>query len=120
MSGQQVGTPNMPNFSNASVAEAAPIYQSGVDQGNFTQAGDMTGDLLSTAGTLGAAAMMSDRKMKYNIKRIGTKDGHPWYSYNLKTNGSAQEGVMADEIPQEYVHDFGGISVVDYGRLFGE
>jgi hypothetical protein len=120
ISGQQVNAPQMPSFSNASAAQPAPVYQAGVDQGNFDQAGDMTGDLIGAAGTIGGAMMMSDRRMKTNINRIGTRQGYPWYSYNLKTNGSAQEGVMADEIPQKYVHDIGGVSVVDYGRLFGE
>ena len=38
MSGQQVATPQMPGFSQASAAQAAPTYQAGVDQGNFDQA----------------------------------------------------------------------------------
>lgn len=38
LSGQQVSTPQMPNFSNAGQAQPAPIYQAGVDQGNFNQA----------------------------------------------------------------------------------
>lgn len=37
LSGQQVSTPQMPNFTGASAAQPAPIYQGGVDQGNFNQ-----------------------------------------------------------------------------------
>lgn len=37
LSGQQVNTPQMPNFSSAAAAQAAPIYQGAVDQGNFDQ-----------------------------------------------------------------------------------
>lgn len=37
LSGQQVNTPQMPNFTGASAAQPAPIYQAGVDQGNFNQ-----------------------------------------------------------------------------------
>ena len=58
--------------------------------------------------------------MKTNITRIGTKGGYPWYSYNLKTDGSAHEGVMSDEIPREYVVDMGGIDLVNYGALFSD
>jgi hypothetical protein len=36
-SGQQVGIPTMPSFSDASRVESAPIYQGAVDQGNFDQ-----------------------------------------------------------------------------------
>jgi hypothetical protein len=37
LSGQQVNTPQMPNFVGASQAAAAPLYQAAVDQGNFDQ-----------------------------------------------------------------------------------
>jgi hypothetical protein len=57
LSGQQVNAPQMPNFSQASSAQPAPIYQGAVDQGNFDQAGDMMGDLLGLGGTLGGAAL---------------------------------------------------------------
>lgn len=53
LSGQQVGMPSMPNFTGATAAQAAPIYQGGVDQGNFDQGQNMMGDALGLAGTLG-------------------------------------------------------------------
>lgn len=58
LSGQQVNTPQMPNFSQASAAQAAPIYQGAVDQGNFNQMGNQAlfsglGGLASTAITGG-------------------------------------------------------------------
>jgi len=37
LSGQQVNTPQMPNFSQASVAQPAPIYQGAVDANNAQQ-----------------------------------------------------------------------------------
>ena len=108
----------MPNFSQASVAEAAPIYQGAVDTGNAAQAAQQ--QMIDAATGIGGMAMMSDRRMKSNIKRIGTKGGYPWYSYNLKHDGSAHEGVMADEIPAQFTIDIGGYKAVDYGRLLGE
>jgi hypothetical protein len=57
LSGQQVGAPQMPSFSNAGVAQAAPIYQAGVDQGNFDQASNPMAGLMGLAGTLGGAAL---------------------------------------------------------------
>jgi hypothetical protein len=55
LSGQQVQTPQMPNFMGAQAAQAAPIYQSAVDQGNFDQAASPWAGLGSLAGTLGGA-----------------------------------------------------------------
>ena len=59
LSGQQVGMPQMPNFQPSSAAAPAPIYQSGVDQGNFDQASNpwnAVGDIAGTAlgGYIGA------------------------------------------------------------------
>lgn len=52
LSGQQVGMPQMPNFSNATAAQAAPIYQGAVDQGNYQAA---TSPWNALAGIGGAA-----------------------------------------------------------------
>jgi hypothetical protein len=50
LSGQQVGNPQMPSFNTASAAAPAPIYQAGVDQGNFDQASNPMGGLMDIAG----------------------------------------------------------------------
>jgi hypothetical protein len=52
LSGQQVQAPSMPNFTGAAAAEAAPIYQGAVDQGNFDQASQqmMTDAVTGIAG----------------------------------------------------------------------
>jgi hypothetical protein len=55
LSGQQVQNPQMPNFMGAQQAQAAPIYQGAVDQGNFDQASSAWAGLGSLAGTLGGA-----------------------------------------------------------------
>ena len=55
LSGQQVNTPQMPNFATAQQAQPANVYQAGVDQGNFDQMTDPMGGLASLAGTLGGA-----------------------------------------------------------------
>jgi hypothetical protein len=119
LSGQQVGMPQMPNFQNAGAAQPTDQMGAAAQNASMSNANNPWGQLAGAATTLGAAKL-SDRRMKYNIKRIGTNKGHPWYSYNLKTDGSAHEGVMADEIPQEHVIDMGGISLVNYGTLLGE
>lgn len=55
LSGQQVNAPQMPNFQNAAQADAAPIYQAGVDQGNFNQGQLQMG--MEGLGMLGSAFM---------------------------------------------------------------
>lgn len=55
LSGQQVNTPQMPNFATASQAQPANVYQAGVDQGNFDQATSPWAGIADLAGTLGGA-----------------------------------------------------------------
>ena len=51
LSGQQVQNPQMPNFAQASAAQPAPVYQAGVDQGNYNASQNPTNALLGAAGT---------------------------------------------------------------------
>ncbi|CAO3358573.1 tail fiber domain-containing protein [Azospirillum palustre] len=80
-------------------------------------------------GVLGAAAsvapyaiMMSDRRVKRDIERIGTAgNGLPLYRFQYIWGGPVQIGVMAqdvEEINPAAVVDVGGIKAVDYGRAF--
>jgi DNA-binding transcriptional MerR regulator len=116
LSGQQVSSPQMPSFTGASQAAPAPIYQAGVDQGNFDQAAQqqMT-DAITGAGK---AAMMSDRRLKRNIRRVGTVNGYPWYTFEYIW-GVPGQGVMADEVPAEFTIDIAGYKAVDYNRVLG-
>jgi hypothetical protein len=57
LSGQQVNTPQMPNFSTAQQAQPANVYQAGVDQGNFDQMSDPMAGLMNLGGTLGGAVI---------------------------------------------------------------
>ena len=126
MSGDQVGLPQMPNFAEASAAQPADYQGAAAQQASANAASDPTNALLGAGATLGAAALSneaifaSDRRLKYNIKRIGTNKGYPWYSYNLKYDGSAHEGVMADEIPEKFTVDLGGLKAVNYSALLGD
>ncbi|HKY19581.1 MAG TPA: tail fiber domain-containing protein [Vicinamibacterales bacterium] len=75
---------------------------------------------LSNALSLGGLALaFSDRRLKSNIKRIGTKHGLPWYSYDIF--GKPSEGVMADEAmkvrPGAVSRHPSGYLVVNYGAL---
>ena len=68
-----------------------------------------------------ALAMISDRRLKSNIERVGThRLGIGIYEYDLF--GERQRGVMADEVETvmpEAVIGLGGIKAVNYGMLDG-
>lgn len=51
LSGQQVNAPQMPNFMGASAAQAAPIYQAAVDQGNYNAGMSPWNALIGAGGT---------------------------------------------------------------------
>ena len=50
LSGQQVQTPGMPNFSQAASAQPAPVYQAGVDQGNYDASQNPMSGLMGLGG----------------------------------------------------------------------
>lgn len=118
LSGQQVGMPNMPDFTNAGRSQGPDMLnaaglqgQSQLDQYNAQQ--QQLGSALS-----GIAMMFSDRRLKKNIKYVGTFKGRYLYLWEW-IHGGTGFGVMADEVPDEFVEEINGLKVVDYGRLFG-
>jgi hypothetical protein len=73
-------------------------------------------DLQAGAGAL-TAFIGSDRRLKTNIRRIGTTPGgFKWYSFDYIW-GEASEGVMSDEVPSDMVTQIGGFDFVDYMRI---
>lgn len=82
----------------------------------------MFNGIMGLAGSIGGAALMSDRRVKRDIRRIGTADnGLPLYSYSYIWGGPVQVGVMAQDVEKinpAAVVDVGGIKAVDYGRAF--
>ena len=55
MSGQQVGMPQMPNFSQSGASQGAPIYQGAADQASIDAANNPTNALIGAAGTAAGA-----------------------------------------------------------------
>ena len=119
LSGQQVGMPQMPNFSQAGAAQPAPYMQGAAQQASMDAASNPWGALLGAGATLGGGylAGMSDRRLKSNIRKVGTVNGHNWYKYDFL--GTPAEGVMADELPADYVTDIGGYQMVNYSKVLG-
>lgn len=77
-------------------------------------------------GTLAGGAMaMSDRRLKTDIRRVGTlANGIPVYSFRYKAGGPQMTGVMADEVEQILPHAvvkgaWMGYDAVDYSQLGG-
>lgn len=137
MTGSQVSQPNWVNTPNASVGG---VDYAGMVRDNYnaqmekykTDVGANNaamGGMFGLAGTMGSAAMkygpglmtaFSDRRLKSDIKRIGTtKQGLPFYEYTIF--GERQRGVMADEVervaPDAVVTHPTGYKMVHYGML---
>jgi hypothetical protein len=126
LSGQQVQMPNMPSFNQSGLAQAPNImgamqnqYDAQLGAYNAQQAG--TNALLGAGAQLGSAAFMfSDRRLKSNIKRVGTHAiGVGIYEYTMM--GMPQRGVIAQEVqavrPDLVKRHASGYLTVNYGGL---
>ena len=136
LSGQQVQMPNMPSFSQSGQAQTPNLlgamqagYDSQLGAYNAQQAGNNA--LLGAGASLGGAYMMSnamgaapfafsDRRLKSNIKRVGTHAiGVGIYDYTMM--GMPQRGVIAQEVeavrPDLVKRHDNGFLMVNYGGL---
>lgn len=126
LSGQQVQMPNMPSFSQAGRAETPNLlgamqsqYDAQLGAANAQNAG--MNSLLGSAAQLGSAAFMfSDRRLKSNIRRVGTHPiGVGIYDYTMM--GIKQRGVIAQEVqavrPDLVKRHASGFLQVNYGGL---
>jgi len=126
MSGSQLQMPQFQGYNPTNIAPA-PIFAGAQAQGaanmqNYgiqqSGANAATNGLFSLAGA--ALPMLSDRRLKSNIKRIGThKLGIGLYEYDIL--GEHQQGVMADEVekvmPEAVLMHPSGYKMVNYGLL---
>jgi hypothetical protein len=118
LTGQQVNMPgNMqgaPNATASSMGRSDFLGGAGQDKKAGTDWGSAVG------GAASLAAMLSDRRLKSNIRRIGTHPrGVGIYAYDIF--GSRQIGVMAQELltvaPELVVQHPSGYLMVNYGGL---
>lgn len=127
LSGQQVSTPNMPNFQSAQAAQPLQSLSAAQMQGQYgldaakmeaESSSQLWGGIAKMAGT--AAMFMSDVRLKSNIVRVGT---HPLgigiYDYDMF--GRRERGIMAHEVLEVAPHlvkrNSLGYLMVDYGGL---
>lgn len=119
----QVQNPQFQPFNNNITADAAPIFNAAAAQGQFNigaanQRNALIGNLAGAGANLGSSYIRySDRRLKSNIRRIGTTPGgYGWYEYDIA--GGRAQGVMADEVPLSMrVLDKDGYWMVDYSKV---
>jgi hypothetical protein len=117
ISGQQVATPQFEDFSQSQKAKGVDYSGAAKMQGDADQAAyqSMVSGVTDIAGA--GMGMMCDRRLKTNIKRLGTFLGFPFYSFDYVW-GEKAAGVMADEVNSSArsVHA-SGYHMVDYSKL---
>ncbi len=120
MSGAQVSSPQ---FTNTPQANVGGVDYTGLVnqqyQGQVSNQNAMMGGLFGLASKGIGMLPFSDRRVKENIKRVGTLDnGLPVYAYNYLWDKTTVVGVMADEVellhPEAVVADSNGIKHVRY------
>lgn len=128
LSGSQVA---QPSFVNTGSTPIPTTDYAGLVQNNYAQqvaqanakAGRQNatmGGLFQLGGTLGGAAILSDRRAKTDIEKVGKVRGQNVYAYRYKAGGPMQLGLMADEVerkrPEAVVTTPSGLKAVDYGK----
>jgi len=77
-------------------------------------------NFMNLAGGIGGALLLSDRRLKRNIKFVGkTNGGNNWYTYDYVW-GQPSEGVMADEVQHidgAVLEHKSGFKMVNYGVI---
>jgi len=101
----------------------AYALQAQVEQQNANRQAAAGGGLLGGLFSLGSSAILkSDRRLKTDIRRIGTRpDGLGVYLYRYKAGGPETVGVMAQEVrkarPDAVVRMADGFLGVNYAAL---
>lgn len=126
------GGVNMPTFTAPSQTAIAPTNTMAAEQmkqdalnqayqAKLAQSQSAMGGMFDLAGGIGSALIMSDERTKENKRRVGrTNEGLPIYTFNYKSGGPTQMGVMAQDVEKKVpnaVFGIGGVKHVDYGKV---
>lgn len=88
---------------------------------NQANRGSLFNTLVGAGATLGGAYLMSDRRLKEEIKPDGFENGHQMYTFRYIGQDKTYRGVMAQDImetnPDAVVTNSDGYLMVDYGKL---
>lgn len=116
-------SPNVAVQSGDLIGATMGLNQQNIDvqKANQASSGGLLGGLMGLGGSLGSAGiMMSDIRLKDDIKKVGKYRGHNLYEYSYKWSPKRVWGVMAQEIEKlvpEAVTEIGGFKAVNYGAL---
>lgn len=119
MSGSQV---SMPQFGATPQTGVAGVDYTGLVnqqyQSQLAQHNAGMGGLFGLLGTGLSLFAPSDRRLKTDIKRVGTTDGGtPIYTYRYVWGGPMQMGVMAQDVPEAaHMHESGYL-MVNYAEV---
>lgn len=125
ISGQQVGMPTFQGYNTASLGQGVDYsgaansqFQAGMQKQQM--ANDATAALMQGAGSM--AMMFSDRRVKRDIRRIGTHPrGFGIYRYRyIGERGAPRVGVIAQEVKRyapELVSSVRGVLQVNYSAI---
>jgi hypothetical protein len=111
----------VPGMSPVQVDVMSPYQmQQQQNQFNSQMGANASNGFWGGVGQLGSAFMMSDRRVKTDIERVGTLDnGLPVYLFRYLDGGPLQIGLMAQDVQEvkpEAVRDFDGVLAVDYRK----
>lgn len=122
-----IQTPNPPSFGgNVAGTDIAGITQGNFNNqmANYNTAMNQQSGLLGGLFGLGSAAILaSDRRLKHDVRRIGTTDkGIPIYTFRYNSDGSSKHvGVMAQDVekvmPWAVVEMDNGYKAVNYDMV---
>ncbi|MBO9441377.1 tail fiber domain-containing protein [Phaeobacter italicus] len=125
------GQVSQPNFVNPNISSIAGTDRAGIEMGAYGQQLDawkaqtayrqsLMGGILGAGGQLGAAALMSDRRIKSDIRRIGRNGRLPVYEFRYIGDDQKHVGFMAQDVlkvdPGAIVFLEGGLMAVDYDK----
>jgi hypothetical protein len=126
LNGQQVSSPDFANFSQAGMGQGVDYsgagqqqFDAGMQQQQMKNAA--TGQMLQAGSGMAGMFMMSDRRVKTDVRRIGRHSkGFGIYRYRFIGESLPRVGVMAQEV-RRYVPDavrsFRGVLMVNYAAL---
>ncbi len=112
--GAQYQAPDFTGAVNTQEQMQEQNYQAEVAQQNALMSG-----LFNLAGTLGSAAIKSDRRLKYDIMKIGKlRNGLPIYSFKFIGSDKPEIGLLAQDVmkikPWAVLTDKDGYLMVNY------
>jgi hypothetical protein len=126
LNGQQVSGPQFANFSQAGMGQGVDYSGAGKNQFDAgmqqqQMQNQATGQMLQAAGGMGSMFLMSDRRVKTDIRRIARHPrGFGIYRYRFIGESRPRIGVMAQDVARvmpEAVASMRGVLHVNYAAL---